>query len=346
MRKPAPGGFPQLPSLAAETLPGSAPPPLAPLRCFMGARTDRVRTARLRDGFARIGLRCEIDPSQDAPYRVDLSLTRLPGLQMAAGRLYGAHSRRTRALPGAEADDTALIVNLKGRHLIEQRGKEVELGDGDAVLVPWTEPSRLTHLPPGEALALRFPRTRLAPLLRGREARDMQVIPGGNPAMELLTRYVALGWDDRMQAAHELQRLMVSHIYDLLAVVIGATPDAAQMAQAGGLRAARLNAIKQDIEGSLDEPGLSVAAIAGRHGCTLRGVQRLFEAEGTTFTAYVVSRRLARAHRLLTDPRHAAEKISTVAYACGFGDVSYFNRAFRRAYALSPSDVRAQACRA
>jgi hypothetical protein len=43
-------------------------------------------------------------------------------------------------------------------------------------------------------------------------------------------------------------------------------------------------------------------------------------------------RRLARAHRLLGDPRRGPEKISAVALDCGFGDVSYFNRAFRRRY--------------
>jgi AraC-like DNA-binding protein len=31
------------------------------------------------------------------------------------------------------------------------------------------------------------------------------------------------------------------------------------------------------------------------------------------------------------------------AFAAGFGDVSYFYRAFRRRYGMLPSDVRAQA---
>jgi AraC-like DNA-binding protein len=337
-------GLPQLPSLASELVPVPAQFPLAPLDSSLNDRAQARRPAVLRDGFARIGLRCEIDPSRDLPYRVDLSFSKLPGLQLAAGRFYGAHSRRTRALLGAEADDTALIVNLKGRHLIEQRGTEVELGDGEAVLVPWTEPARLTHLPAGEALALRFARSRLAPLLRAPEARAMRVIPGGTQALGLLTRYVALAWDDRMQATPELQRLMVAHIYDLLAVLIGATPDAAQMAQVGGLRAAQLNAIKQDIERSLDRSDLSLAEIAARHGRTPRGVQRLFEAEGITFTEHVLSRRIARAHAELSDPRRS-EKIGAIAYDCGFGDVSYFNRVFRRYYGRSPSDVRAQARR-
>jgi AraC-like DNA-binding protein len=32
--------------------------------------------------------------------------------------------------------------------------------------------------------------------------------------------------------------------------------------------------------------------------------------------------------------------ISTIAYECGFGDITAFNRAFRKQYDASPSDVR------
>jgi AraC-like DNA-binding protein len=32
--------------------------------------------------------------------------------------------------------------------------------------------------------------------------------------------------------------------------------------------------------------------------------------------------------------------ISSIAYDCGFGDITAFNRTFRRHYNASPSDVR------
>jgi AraC-like DNA-binding protein len=35
--------------------------------------------------------------------------------------------------------------------------------------------------------------------------------------------------------------------------------------------------------------------------------------------------------------------VSSIALDAGFGDISYFNRAFRRRYGATPSDVRAQA---
>jgi len=48
---------------------------------------------------------------------------------------------------------------------------------------------------------------------------------------------------------------------------------------------------------------------------------------------------------MLADPRYAAETISAIAFACGFGDLSYFNRVFRRQYGATPSAVREAARR-
>ncbi len=90
---------------------------------------------------------------------------------------------------------------------------------------------------------------------------------------------------------------------------------------------------------------LTVATLAARQRVTPRYVQLLFEAEGTTFTAYALEQRLARAHRMLCDLRHTDWTISAIALEAGFGDLSHFNRSFRRRYGASPSDVRAEARR-
>jgi hypothetical protein len=59
-------------------------------------------------------------------------------------------------------------------------------------------------------------------------------------------------------------------------------------------------------------------------------VRKLFESEGSSFSECVLSQRLIRAHRMLTDPRFAGRSITSVAFDAGFSDVSYFNRSFRR----------------
>jgi AraC-like DNA-binding protein len=46
---------------------------------------------------------------------------------------------------------------------------------------------------------------------------------------------------------------------------------------------------------------------------------------------------------MLGDPRFVGRTISAIAFDAGFGDLSYFNRVFRRRYGLTPSDARAKA---
>jgi AraC-like DNA-binding protein len=106
-----------------------------------------------------------------------------------------------------------------------------------------------------------------------------------------------------------------------------------------GARPDRLAAL-HDLVASLGDTDLSLTVLAARHRCTPRYVQRLFDDAGETFTDYVLSQRLARAHRMLSNPLRAGEKIASVAYDVGFNDLSHFNRAFRRRYGETQSEVR------
>ncbi|WP_276519543.1 AraC family transcriptional regulator [Bradyrhizobium elkanii] len=43
----------------------------------------------------------------------------------------------------------------------------------------------------------------------------------------------------------------------------------------------------------------------------------------------------------MADPRQSGSTIGSIAFEVGFGDLSYFNRTFRRQYGVTPSDIRA-----
>lgn len=322
---------------------GPRPRPAGPMRFAFADVAEREQPTLLRDCFARVGVHYEFSPLRDAPFQVDLAFNALPGLQMAFGALHASRNRGARELAAEGTDDIVLTVNLEGAHRIEQLGREVVLADGEAVFTSCADASSITQPPPGQMLVLRFPKARFAPLVSGIEDRCVRTVPRDLPALRLLRNYAEVAWDAQAKAAPDLQQCFVTHVYDLMAVMMGATLDSAAIAQERGMQAARLHAVKQDIDRSLASPSLSVAALALRHCCTARSIQRMFETEGTTFTDYVLAQRLARAHRLLGDPRRGPEKISAVALDCGFGDVSYFNRVFRRRFGAAPSDVRAQA---
>jgi len=182
----------------------------------------------------------------------------------------------------------------------------------------------------------------LRPLLRDFDAVLARAISSQVGALRLLVRYIEALLIESEPPTPELLRLTVAHIYDLAALAMGATRDASEIASSRGLRAARLHQIKSDIAANLSLQGLSVDKIASGQRISPRYVQMLFEHEGTTFTEFVRQARLDRALQMLIDPRMANRSISAIAFEVGFGDLSHFNKEFRRRFGKTPSDVRQQ----
>lgn len=330
------------------TLVPQAPPGLlsaAPgaIRFSLDGVPERERPAVFREYFGREVVGYDIELLPDVQFDVDVRFQVLPDLMMMWGKTHGSRNQRTsQTLAHDASDDIGMVVNLGGDHRITHGQRELILGEGEAVLLSLGEVWSSTHRPPGNLLALRVPRSRLAPLVTRVDDRYFRPIPAPTPALRLLVDYIKVVQLGDYAPGPDLLPVVVSHIHDLMAVAAGATRDAQEAARDCGLRAARLHAIKADIVRNLDGD-LNVGALANRNRCSPRFVQRLFEADGTTLTEYVLSQRLARAYRMLTDPRRAGDKISAIALDAGFGDISYFNRVFRRSYGETPSGVRVHA---
>lgn len=103
-----------------------------------------------------------------------------------------------------------------------------------------------------------------------------------------------------------------------------------------------LLALKADIEVGLGRPSLSLEQLAGIYGVTTRYFQKLFEAEGRTFSDYLLERRLERAFQMLRDGNRMDRAVSTIAFEVGFGDLSYFNRTFKKRFGATPREIRAR----
>lgn len=88
---------------------------------------------------------------------------------------------------------------------------------------------------------------------------------------------------------------------------------------------------------------LSPQVAAQKFGISVRYLHKLFAVRRTTFGSYVVSKRLELVRNEMISPLGRNEAISTLAYRCGFHDLSTFNRAFKRRYGMTPGELRADA---
>lgn len=316
-------------------------PEYAPVRFSTEGLPERRRLALWRELFGREIVRVDMEPERDRPFWAEATLCQLSGLRTITCAMSGGRYQRTPEFLADGNDDVALIANLDGAVSAFQCGREVTLQKGEAVALSMTDPATTLHRD-GRFLVVMVPRAALQPLLLDGAGTMIQPISGESEALQLIVGYVGALEAGRIRSS-SLRDLAATHVRDLVAMALGASRDGKAIAENGGIRAARLCAIKADIDRHIEQPDLSVVTIAARHGISPRYVQALFEAEGSTFSSFVLTRRLARAHRLLASPRHSPRRIADIAFDVGFGDLSHFNRAFRRHYGVTPTDVRAYA---
>jgi AraC-like DNA-binding protein len=318
-----------------------APSPAPGLRQYS---TDdfpaRDRFAIWREVVGPAFLRLEVSDVAGHPFRAIGTLCTLPGLGVQWADNSGIRMDRSRGLLSDGADDLILPLVTEGRHFASQRGRQVTLDTQETALLSTADVGSVTCGARSRAIVLRLPRAALAQRVPGLDDVIGRGLPRALEALRLLSRYVRLLRDENALLCPALGGLAAAHVTDLIALALGPTPDAGQLAQKRGVRAARLRAMQADIRANLSNPKLSVATIARRQGVTPRYVHVLFEALGTTFSRFVLRERLDLARRMLADVRQDHLSIAAIAYGCGFGDLSYFNHAFRIRYGATPGEIR------
>jgi AraC-like DNA-binding protein len=295
--------------------------------------TPAQRLGALREFFDQsIRLDLDAEPGQ----AVEMEMTVAPGLRRARMlSSFTAHVTRP-AQKLADGEDTVCLMMKTGGHMALTQGRNEGVPQvGDGVLLVYRRPAVLEFVDT-TYLSVRVPLGALAGLadVEGAAARR---IPGNTEALALLRAYVA-SLPDRI-ADPQLGKLSAMHVYDLMALAIGATSEGRELALQRGVRAARLDAIKADL---IRNVPLDLEQLAARQGISSRYVQMLFEEAGTTFSEFAITQRLHAARQMLISPRYADWSIAAIALEVGFGDLSHFNRRFKRLYSMTPTDMRQQ----
>jgi AraC-like DNA-binding protein len=302
---------------------------------FIAADYPGDRGARLcRSILAEVVGEVDVEAEAEADARLcDRGIVcRLPRLRVATCFLAGVATRLGHR-GVADAADLVMVRSMEGPLLVRQDGREASAEAGELVFVAAARPFEW-RLPAGgridcarlPAAALRMAPARIAGVL-------LRPIPREFPPLQLLVTYGAYLLMRGPHSAQEAE-MAQTHFNELLPLVTG------YFRGEGGpsARSSRLQAIKADIDAHLSHPELTAQLIGRMHRVTARYVQRLFQEEGSTFSRFVLERRLAAARRMIE--ADDARPISGIAYEVGFGDLSYFNRAFRRQFGGPPSALR------
>ncbi len=298
---------------------------------------ERERLSRWREEFGRSIALVDVEPLSTEAICAEATMGEFPGFRTLLFNGSAMRFSRTQALAAQGDDFLGLIIARDADTALSHRGRDVPVAYGDACPVLADEP--ITIAARGH-FNLLFPRAPLVARVRGFMDVAATRIPRDSDALRLLVGYLGALPEKMALDSPKLQRTVVEHIYDLVALAI--SPDRpADENSLTATAAARLQLALGYIDKNFAYPGLSVAAVARDQNISPRYLQRLIETTGSTFSQQLNERRLQRACALLMDARHRQERISDLALRCGFSDISHFNRSFHRRFGDTPRHFRA-----
>ena len=293
-----------------------------------------------REEFCRRFCRLDAVPMGSEEIECSVQVARVGTLSFGTARGSSGNFLRSRSLLPDGCDDLVLVTAIKGDVQVIQHGRSVELKPSEMSLTALDEVGESALSEGGAFTALRIPRRDLLSLSpTGEDHLSMSLL--ASPGLRsLVSGYYALCTQTAPGLDAVGQQSMARHMTELVGLLLRAEDQQGPGELGDGARQARLQIIKSQVLSRLSDDNLSVVSVAQHAGLTPKQVQRLFGSTGVTFSEFVLEERLLLAHRLLSNALGGMGKISAIAQDSGFGDLSYFNRSFRRRFGMTPSEWR------
>ncbi|WP_378949370.1 helix-turn-helix transcriptional regulator [Mesorhizobium sp. ANAO-SY3R2] len=302
----------------------------------------RDRLPYLHDFVARHVAGLRFRPADDENFAFDVAAYFLdPGTTIGTAFYSAVLGERPKDLMADGRHDYLMTIHTSDYEVAIEGKNSVVIKAGDITLVNEGTPMAFA-LPETLLKVASLDEARLSALAPCARMKAFHHIPAGAAGAALLSGYADL-LRTTAPEGEAGRRLAGKHLYDLAALALHeGAEDAVERARAS-LGATRLQLVKADMLRNLTDPELGIGAVAMRQGVSPRYIQRLFEQEGLTFSEFRRDARLDLARTSL-DAADAGS-ISTIAFDAGFGDLSYFNRAFRQRFGVTPTEIRAAALR-
>lgn len=234
-------------------------------------------------------------------------------------------------------DHISLLLYTEGGCALDVEGRSTEVQAGDVCFLDLSRPIML-RAPDYASLTLILPREMLQPYIADLDTLHGRILRRSQPLNAMLVSHLKT----LLAEAPTLNAIESSVAAKGTAALIAAFAGASDEGRDVIIRSSATTTLltfRQYIEKHLGDLDLGPASLCHRFGVSRATLFRAFEPMGGVM-CYILQRRLARARRLIIDAADTHHRIGSIAFQCGFSNASVFNRAFRHAFGLSPTELR------
>ncbi|WP_321389812.1 helix-turn-helix domain-containing protein [Emcibacter sp.] len=239
----------------------------------------------------------------------------------------------------SSADHFLLSLQLNGRGLIIQDGREAPLKPGELSLYDSTRQYHLKFQDPFSQLVIQIPRTLARHHLGIPERLTAVRLSHSISGVSILSNFIEALYKDSLVLSDAQKEKMFNSLLELLGAVYHAS-DLNITREVSTNQYTQLMLIKNYILENLPDYALCPQSIAQYFKISPRYLNKLFEHEGCSASRWIYQKRLERCCADLTDPIYSGLTISEIAFKWGFNEFSHFSRSFKEKYGASPRDYR------
>lgn len=247
--------------------------------------------------------------------------------------------RTPRELHRSSDDSFFVMVQREGESWLEQDGRSGWLRAGEFALLDNSRPYAMRFPQPIHHQILKLSRSALQASIREPERFTSLAMPGGSGVGRVFLGVLGTLRD----AAGDLADGAAAGVSDALVDLLGASVASVSTAQVkapSNLERYHRERVRGVVRERLFDPELSVESVAATVQLSTRYLQRLFEDEPMTLSAWIWHERTEAAHRMLLSPANRKLSFTEIAYTVGFKDPAHFSRVFKATYGASPRAFR------
>ncbi len=298
-------------------------------------RAEAIRTL-IWDSVVRVEIEHQPDP---AAIRAQGRITDAGHLNICSIRSNATTVTRTPRL-AHDPDDPYLFLGLQvtGESMVVQHGREAVLRPGDLAVYDTRQPYTLVNEHGIHQHFFRVPIADLELSARAVDAVTAVRLDGARPLARVAGRHLR----ELAENVGRLTEQEIGHLAEpslaLIRALVAAQLDDLPEAREHVERTLE-HRIVHYLRAHVHEPDLSAAKVAHEHHVSVRHLYRLLAGSGIVLGDWVRQQRLDACRRTLAEPGDT-RTIAAVAHQWGFVDVTYFGRAFKAAYGMTPREWR------
>jgi AraC-like DNA-binding protein len=279
-----------------------------------------------------------VEAAGDDPFRVraeikavrDISMVRLTGSGHVSARTSYEVSRQRHHFHVA-------VIQLDGQPRIESRTGTSHARPGDVSILSSMDTVRFgveTHF--DHIIVLlpqRFPWAELAV--------QEKVVPASNPMRSVVFDFVSSVYAQADRVSPSAAAMLADTMAELMFAMCCEEP--LHISTSTSLRAAFFDRACRIISSRAQDPDLHPTGIARQLGVSMRMLQRTFQENGATVAQRITTSRIEKSSTMLVDERMRTWTITQIAFACGFRDLTTFERSFSALKGMTPTAWRRRA---